>query len=211
MQVYELDEFDDHLEAKSDEKNDIAPTSTGTTTHVVEYKVDMKQIIKKMMYHFHLVAWSFPRDTTDKKQIEMITNFFNSFGATVPCGVCQNHYKNYILKNPVEVAIADKQLFKWTVDLHNDINVKNGGSAISLDEALKNIVQSVSIQNGEEEEGGEEEGESEEEGDDDEISTVVGVVIVSLTILMLALILYFVWKRSVVNKEVQAANDHPHL
>lgn len=58
-----------------------------------------------------------------KKKYKYI-KFFNEFKYIIPCSYCKKHYINML--NSTEFAINKKSLFKWTINIHNNVNtVKN--------------------------------------------------------------------------------------
>jgi len=60
--------------------------------------------------------------------------FFNSIGDVIPCKKCSKHYKEYILNNPPNLENKDS-LFKWTIDIHNNVNKILNKDIITYEEA----------------------------------------------------------------------------
>ena len=56
-------------------------------------------------------------------QQKRVTDFFELLGYMLPCARCRKHYNDYLEKHPVQAACR-KDLTRWLVDLHNDVNVR---------------------------------------------------------------------------------------
>lgn len=57
-----------------------------------------------------------------------------------PCLKCQEHAKHYVTRNPLMRAVKDKDplsMFKWTVDFHNEVDLKLNKKIFSYEEALQ--------------------------------------------------------------------------
>lgn len=57
-----------------------------------------------------------------------------------PCLKCQTHAKFYVSRNPLIKAVKNKDnlsMLKWTVDFHNEVNLRLNKKIFSYDEALK--------------------------------------------------------------------------
>jgi len=70
----------------------------------------------------HIVALGYPPDPTysDKKATK---DFFESLQNLIPCPICRQHYTSHMTKLPIGPSLdSRKDLFRWTVDLHNEVN-----------------------------------------------------------------------------------------
>lgn len=70
----------------------------------------------------HIAALGYPREPTytDKKAMK---DFFESLKTIIPCPVCRTHYVSHMGKLPITASLDSRpDLFRWTVDLHNDVN-----------------------------------------------------------------------------------------
>ena len=81
-------------------------------------------------------AWKFLHAITfsqnrriSPEQKQRLKQFFELIGYVLPCGVCQNHYRDYVRDHPVPVDDRE-QLSRWLVDLHNHVNVITDNSFI---------------------------------------------------------------------------------
>ena len=74
----------------------------------------------------HIAALGYPQEPTysDKKAIK---EFFESLKSIIPCPICRSHYVSHMSKMPISASIDTRaDLFRWTVDLHNEVNVMLG-------------------------------------------------------------------------------------
>jgi len=69
---------------------------------------------------------------------EEYLKFFNNLPEILPCPICGSHFKENMEKHPPKMGNA-KELFNWTVDMHNFVNQMNGKKTISYDEAYKEL------------------------------------------------------------------------
>ena len=70
----------------------------------------------------HCVSFSYPTrpSNIDKKKYK---TFFQSLQNVLPCKKCQEHYKEYLKKNPIDNHLqSQRALAKYVIDLHNHIN-----------------------------------------------------------------------------------------
>lgn len=83
----------------------------------------------------HYVALSYiPSEENEKKYLV----FFESLPNILPCPVCGNHFLENMKKNPPKLN-SSKELFRWTVDMHNLVNEKNGKKKISYSAAYNEL------------------------------------------------------------------------
>ena len=92
----------------------------------------------------HLVTLNYPNKPTitQKKNYK---NFFESIQHILPCDLCKNHYtqnlNKYKLNN--KALSCRKELTKWLVDIHNEVNDINKSQVYTYDQAenqLRRIV-----------------------------------------------------------------------
>lgn len=85
-------------------------------------------------WHFiHNIALGYDETFSYQKKKNYII-FFDVISDVIPCEKCSKHYKEYILKNPPNIKNKDS-LFKWTVDIHNNVNKILNKDQISYDKA----------------------------------------------------------------------------
>lgn len=124
-----------HLEQKEEKKIE--------NIHGMKYEIKMETILGKLMKHFHIVAYFFDPATATQESLEGIKHYYDNFAITLPCPKCQNHYKNYLRNNPVDI----NNLFQWTIDLHNDINRQEDKKEVHKIEALIGLMKSLVLDN----------------------------------------------------------------
>lgn len=97
----------------------------------------------------HNVALGYPKEQTYMIK-ENYRQFFHLIGDVIPCKSCSTHYKKMIADYPPDLTDRDA-LFKWTVDIHNNVNKRLGKSEISYNDAyniwLKNTNKTLTIEN----------------------------------------------------------------
>jgi hypothetical protein len=85
----------------------------------------------------HMVALTYPEKPTEKDKKDYF-KFFKSLQNVLPCPICAEHFRHNMEKKPIKLD-NQKELFRWTVDIHNEVNKKNGKRVLSYDDALKEI------------------------------------------------------------------------
>ncbi|ARF09954.1 disulfide thiol oxidoreductase, Erv1 / Alr family [Indivirus ILV1] len=89
-------------------------------------------------FMIHSTSFEYPIKPTknDKKQYK---KFYESFKYVLPCEVCRNNYSEHLKETPIddEVLKSRKNLFIWTVKIHNKVNILNGKKIIDPIYVLK--------------------------------------------------------------------------
>jgi hypothetical protein len=85
----------------------------------------------------HAVALAYPVKPTEKEK-KVYASFLQSLGDVLPCPFCGHHFKENMLKHPPNLD-SKEHFFKWTVDMHNFVNVSNNKPEISYEEAIANF------------------------------------------------------------------------
>lgn len=87
-------------------------------------------------WHFlHAIALSYPDNPTEMNKREY-KDFFELLSAVLPCPACSNHYRDNLLKYPIRLDNR-LELFRWTVDIHNEVNAKKNKKIYSYEEAYE--------------------------------------------------------------------------
>jgi hypothetical protein len=71
----------------------------------------------------HITALAYPQKPTyaDKKAAK---EFFESLSFLLPCPICKTHLKTHLRKHPITPHLDRRDdLFKYTVILHNEVNI----------------------------------------------------------------------------------------
>ncbi len=84
----------------------------------------------------HIVALGYPKNPTytDKKCAK---EFYESLAFLIPCPVCREHYKAHLISKPISTFLDSRtDLIKWTIDIHNKVNITTGKPEWTLEEVL---------------------------------------------------------------------------
>jgi hypothetical protein len=79
------------------------------------------------MTEWQRITWIFFHTVTlnynDNYKNEYV-NFFDTLKVIIPCSICRNHYNGNLNKDHLRIEnnINGDRIFKWTVDLHNEVN-----------------------------------------------------------------------------------------
>ena len=85
----------------------------------------------------HYISINYPLAPTDDDK-NNIKIFLLNLQHILPCAKCREHYKLNLIKYPIDdnVLSSKLNLFKWTNDLHNEVNRMNGKAEMSLEDAF---------------------------------------------------------------------------
>jgi hypothetical protein len=64
--------------------------------------------------------------------LESLKTFINTYTRILPCGGCREHFAELLMEHP----IPDTDIFKWSIDIHNIVNIRIGKPVVSYEEAL---------------------------------------------------------------------------
>ena len=83
----------------------------------------------------HSIAFGYPENPTnqDKKNAK---KFLESLAYIIPCLKCQKHYRQNIKKLPWNLD-SREDFFRWTIDLHNEVNKSIGKPVQKYDDIYK--------------------------------------------------------------------------
>jgi hypothetical protein len=79
------------------------------------------------MTEWQRITWIFFHTVTlnyNENYKQEYINFFDSLKVIIPCSICRNHYNNNLNKDHLKIEnnINNDRIFKWTIDLHNEVN-----------------------------------------------------------------------------------------
>lgn len=83
----------------------------------------------------HLYAKLFPKKPSRKDVEAAIAFYTDQVLRIMPCDECQGHYSGELAGVPAAARGGQDALFKWTVDLHNRVNVRLGKPTMTLEAA----------------------------------------------------------------------------
>ena len=70
----------------------------------------------------HIIALGYPDKPTYAHK-KAAKEFFESLTVLIPCPECRDHYTEHLQKNPLTPHLDRRRdLFKWTIVLHNQVN-----------------------------------------------------------------------------------------
>jgi len=85
----------------------------------------------------HITALGYP-NKPNYTQKRAAKEFFESFVHLIPCPVCRVHYAEHLKANPVSPSLdSSKDLFTWTVKIHNLVNKDLGKTEYSEMDAIQ--------------------------------------------------------------------------
>jgi hypothetical protein len=87
----------------------------------------------------HWVALTYPHKPTEKDKKNYL-RFFESLQDVLPCPICAEHFKQNMKDHPINLE-SNKQLFNWTVEMHNLVNKQNGKKTLTFDQAFSEVTQ----------------------------------------------------------------------
>ena len=93
---------------------------------------------KYLWVSIHFIAMEYPHNPTIDEKNNYRT-FFENLEHVLPCAVCSENYSKHLIKFPLNDNVLQNRmnLFKWTVDIHNEVNKLTGKSILSYDHAIK--------------------------------------------------------------------------
>jgi hypothetical protein len=61
--------------------------------------------------------------------------FVHLYQYVLPCAKCRDSFREFLVQNPMPMTTDRAVLFKWSVDIHNQVNYKLGRPPMGLGEA----------------------------------------------------------------------------
>ena len=91
----------------------------------------------KAWFFLESICITYPEFPTNEEK-DKYKSFFYSLINILPCKLCNNHYLEFINKNPLTDKILSKRenVIKWILKCHNNINTLNKKKNITLDNLL---------------------------------------------------------------------------
>lgn len=83
----------------------------------------------------HYITLAYPENPSEEDK-KTIKTYFTNVGNVLPCYSCRLNYKKHLQKRPLNnmVVSSEKNLSKWLVDIHNDINEAHGKRRYTMEE-----------------------------------------------------------------------------
>ena len=88
----------------------------------------------------HHIALGYPNNPTENDK-NNYKSFFLLLGNVLPCHICSDHYNEHLLIHPLNDTVLSNKInfINWTIDMHNEVNKKNGTKIYDYDKALELI------------------------------------------------------------------------
>jgi hypothetical protein len=87
----------------------------------------------------HITALGYPSEPTYAHK-KAAKEFFESLQLLIPCPTCRDHYQSHLEKNPITPYLDRRSdLFRWTIILHNEVNVMLGKRKYTETEVLQGL------------------------------------------------------------------------
>jgi hypothetical protein len=84
----------------------------------------------------HLVALGYPVQPSYAEK-QAAKQFYESFTQLIPCPICRVHYTENLKEMPITPSLdTRKDLFRWTVDMHNKVNKQLGKPEYTEQQAI---------------------------------------------------------------------------
>jgi len=85
----------------------------------------------------HYIALGYPNSPTDEQKKNYYI-FFQNLQNVLPCEKCSVNFKENLKKYPLEESLENTDsLFRWTIDIHNEVNKETGKRIYSYEEVYK--------------------------------------------------------------------------
>jgi hypothetical protein len=85
----------------------------------------------------HYITIGYPVIPTEEDK-KNYYNFFHALRYVIPCSICGNHYKENLIKTPLDDnALSTKmKLIEWGIKMHNHVNKLNRKKEYTFEEGL---------------------------------------------------------------------------
>ena len=103
-------------------------------------KLDKDDWGPKAWSFIHHVAMAYPEHPTEEDK-HNYKNFYENIKNVLPCKECASNYEKNLERKPIDSAlVGNQELFKWTIDIHNMVNVELGKRKYSYEEVFKDYL-----------------------------------------------------------------------
>lgn len=94
----------------------------------------------------HYIAIGYPNNPSENDK-QSYKSFFSNIARVLPCSLCSNHYSENLLKHPLNDTVMSSRdnLVKWSIDMHNEVNIANNRDILSYDEGFAIIKSNFTI------------------------------------------------------------------
>jgi hypothetical protein len=85
-------------------------------------------------HSIHAIALAYPEKPTEEEK-KQYDDFFKTLPDVLPCAICGQHLRENYKLLPIQLG-SQKELFNWTVALHNLVNQQTNKPTITNEKAL---------------------------------------------------------------------------
>jgi FAD-linked sulfhydryl oxidase len=125
----------------------------------------------------HLACLSTNVNLSEQEK-EAVRAFVDSLTKLLPCPMCRTHFAEVLEKYPLETGLySGPDLFKWSVNVHNEVNISIGKPVYTIEEAFNYWMNAMSM----------------EKQQNDTVFDPVIIIVIIIMIMVLAL--FFINKR----------------
>lgn len=112
-------------------------------TRRMNHQKEVKSYWNSYWVLLHTATYHYPENPSDKHKEDIRKLIDNIRNRGLACAICSAHFAAYIGGHPFEPHITSKDsLFKYFVELHNDVNRRNGKPTITLEHAKTLYIES---------------------------------------------------------------------
>ena len=87
-----------------------------------------------LWFFLHTTTFNYPINPTEDDKKNMY-NFFMSLKPVLPCMYCRKNYDRNLKEYPIRLN-SRKDLICWLIDIHNEVNGKEGKRQYSYEEVI---------------------------------------------------------------------------
>ena len=89
----------------------------------------------------HFITLGYPNNPSNEEK-KTYKIFFETLKTVIPCSICANHYKNHLLKFPLDdnVLSNKKNFIEWGINVHNAVNKDHGKKIYGYYDGLQEII-----------------------------------------------------------------------
>lgn len=86
-------------------------------------------------FTLHTISINYPEKPTYIERQQHLL-FFESLKTILPCSICRDHYKNFLVDQPISPYLDNRDsLKKWILDCHNNVNKLNNKKVWTMKES----------------------------------------------------------------------------
>lgn len=100
--------------------------------------INAKQWGQEGWHFIHTIALTYPTEPTETDKKNYL-DFFKSLENVLPCNFCADHFKENMVKIPPRLDNTT-ELFNWSVDMHNEVNIINNKPTLTYNEAYTELL-----------------------------------------------------------------------